>query len=148
MRTYKYICKKCHKRQTNSPDRLCSKCRTAAKTATKPCIICGVTRTASPDGVCWRCKKKAPVGKFDENELIKEAISRCKRDLMVLNHRLDGISYGKIAKITGIPVATCHSIVARATRDLSISNSPNWAYDYADDYAGDDKDDDENNGEE
>ena len=115
MRTYKYICKKCHSRQTNSPDQLCS------------------IKTASPDGVCWRCRKKVPMEEFDENKLLKEAIARYKRDLMVLSHRQDGLSYGQIAKITGIPVSTCHSIVSRATRSLSISDeSPAWAFDNKD----------------
>lgn len=133
MRTYKYICKKCHSRQTNSPDQLCSKCRYAEKSATKPCIICHDIKTASPDGICWRCRKKVPMEEFDENKLLKEAISRYKRDLMVLSHRQDGLSYGQIAKITGIPVSTCHSIVSRATRSLSISDeSPAWAFDNKD----------------
>ena len=97
MRTYKYICKKCHSRQTNSPDQLCSKCRYAEKSATKPCIICHDIKTASPDGVCWRCRKKVPMEEFDENKLLKEAIARYKRDLMVLSHRQDGLSYGQIS---------------------------------------------------
>lgn len=112
MRTFKYVCKVCHKRQTNAEDQICATCRRNGKKMPL-CISCGEIHTASPDGICWRCRLGGGDGALSDPEVLKAAFERSKLITIIFKHRLDGLSFADIAQIVNLPVQTCYSIARR-----------------------------------
>lgn len=125
MRTFKSICKICHERKTNSPDQICFSCRRTMSPQTQLCKICGEIKTSSPEGICWRCWNQRGGKQLNDREALQRALERTKTTMIILKHRLDGLTYQEIANIVDLPVQTCYAIARNALKYSSKSKREN-----------------------
>lgn len=116
MRTFKSICKICHKTKTNSPDQICFSCRRTMSPQTQLCKICGEIKTSSPEGICWRCWNQRGGKQLNDREALQRALERTKTTMIILKHRLDGLTYQEIANIVDLPVQTCYAMTRTALK--------------------------------
>lgn len=119
--TFKSVCKICHERLTDAPDQICAKCRRNGKKLRQTCKICGEIKTSSPDGICWRCWSRRGAERLNDQETLQKAFKRTELTLIILKHRLDGLSYTDIADIVNLPVQTCYSMARNAVKYCSAS---------------------------
>ena len=112
-------CSVCHKRKTQHPSGICSRCR-RLKGSTS-CKVCGKISTTHSSGVCYKCRKsmKGPEDEFAV-ERINQAIEDTKVTLFILERRKENETFGKIAEMCGLSKSACYSRFVRACgRDTS-----------------------------
>ena len=128
---YADFCQNCGKHKTKDPSGICAACRRKAKVgdrSKRPCRNCGRKLTSSKDGLCGTCRQGfARSGYTYESHLVR-AIEQAKSTQLILELRLDGNSFAKIAEKTGIPV----SHVFRSFEDAMGWKSKGRRIDYVD----------------
>ena len=124
---YADFCKRCGKRRTQSPTGLCSYCKRLSKTPRALCKICGMNMTASPDGICSICHRRLAlksVGPNDE-QYLDEAIANARLNLLILEKKKEGLSFGEIGKLTGYAKTPIYNRYKEALSAAAREHLPN-----------------------
>lgn len=128
---YADLCKDCGKHKTKDASGICAVCRRKSEVGKKtrrPCKNCGRQFTRNEDGLCGTCRQGFARSGYDYEGRLIRAIEQAKNTQRILELRLDGNSFAKIAEMTGIPV----SHVYRTFEDAMRWKSKDRRIDYVD----------------
>jgi len=128
---YADLCKNCGEHKTKDPSGVCAACRRKIEvrdSSRRHCKNCGRKLTSSEDGLCGTCRQSFARSGYDYEGHLIRAIERMKSTQLILELRLEGNSFAKIAEMTGIPV----SHVFRSFEDAMRWKSKGQRIDYVD----------------
>ena len=128
---YADLCKNCGEHKTKDASGICAACRRkikVGKNSRRPCKNCGRHHTRSEDGLCGTCRQSFARSGYDYEGRLIRAIEQAKSTQRILELRLEGKSFAKIAEMTGIPV----SHVFRSFEDAMRWKSKGQRIDYVD----------------